>query len=77
MKYMSVTQAKVYMLFTFISNITHCCAVHSVTCIRVSIAADYQKDNSDNTVCFSSWSACQIDDNMLKSIKTCLKSRHA
>ena len=54
MKYMSVTQAKVYMLFTFISNITHCCAVHSVTCIRVSIAAYYQKDNSDNTVCFSS-----------------------
>ena len=77
MKYMSVTQAKVYMLFTFITNITQCCAVHSVTCIRVSIAANYHKDNSDNTVCSSSRSACQIDDNMFKSIKTRLKSRHA
>ena len=32
MKYMSVTHAKVNMLFTFITNITQCCAVHSVTC---------------------------------------------
>ena len=45
MKYMSVTEAKVNMLFTFITNITQCCAVHSVTCRRVSIAADQQKVN--------------------------------
>ena len=73
MKYMSIIQAKVYMLLTFITSITQCCAVHSVTCIRVSIAANYQKDNSDNTVCFSCWSACQFDDNMFNCIKTCLK----